>query len=414
MYRTFIFVLFNTYDTLVHRLDLMRDFDPGDVILWLLPHTGAGFDGAEVTTDLSKNKSRLIAARCGAAKEREITRVEREGTEVPQERGSFEDTPSLVFLFSHGARTSLGVVGGCAMDADFHISDMVGVSRYHLAITFDAQNRPILRDLGSTSGTKLTYNGEKGYRLSNFDWPLVGPSIANGRPPILNITDQIQFKVILPSRDYTSPGHIERVARFRAGTEDPENQLASLIIQSGQSTKLPSKQDTPSRSLDSHPQFYKEVIGKGSFGIVVYFWSFSDREEFVVKQPLPKLIKDRNFSETTWRKEADIMRSISHVRIALTTFSCQPEIVTNSRGLRSTLLHFGTRHSLLTQDWNLSMFKVARSTNIPYRPSRVRRYSANYLLLWNIFTAEILRSDTATSNLKIFSLLLNEKWVAST
>lgn len=291
----------------------MNEIDPRDVILWLLPHRGEGFDGAAFATAKPENKLRFVAARHDSPKQRDIPREERAGTELPVEYGLFENTDCLVFLFSHGARTSVGVVGGCTIDADFSLQDMPGVSKYHFTITFDDQNLPIIRDLGSTGGTKVTYNGEKGQRLSSFDWPLVGPSIANGKPSILNITDLLQFKVILPNHDYTSPEYIDKVKKFRTGTGDPENLFASLIIQSAQGTRLPSGQQTSSTGPRSRPIFYKKQIGKGAYGVVTYVWNLTTREEYVVKQPLPNLIKSRTFGETTWRKEADIMRSISHV-----------------------------------------------------------------------------------------------------
>ncbi len=317
-----ISVLLKIHDTSAVRLDLMDEIDPRDVILWLLPHQSEGFEGAARATGLPANKSRFVAARHDSPKQRDIPREERAGTELPAEYGLFENTDCLVFLFSHGARTSVGVVSGCAVNVDFPLQDILGVSKYHFAITFDEQNRPIARDLGSTGGTKVTYNEEKRQRLSNFDWPLVGPSITNGKPPILNITDRIQFMVIVPDHDYACPGYVDKVNKFRTGTGDPENLFASLIIQSGQSTRLPSGQQTPSRGPRSGPGFYKQRIGNGAFGVVIFVWNLTTREEYVVKQPLPKLINSRTFSEKTWRKEVEIMESISHVSTGIPEFSC--------------------------------------------------------------------------------------------
>ncbi|KAL9009200.1 MAG: hypothetical protein Q9173_005748, partial [Seirophora scorigena] len=130
------------------------------------------------------------------------------------------DTDSLAVRWSHGARTSVGVVGGCAANIDLSFPNLRGISKYYFAITFDNKNRPIVRDLGSKGGTKVTYDREHGQRLSSFDWPLEGPSIANGKPPILNITDLVQFKVILPDHDYASPEYIDKkhIVAFRGAT----------------------------------------------------------------------------------------------------------------------------------------------------------------------------------------------------
>ena len=142
---------------------------PRDVILWLLPHKGEGFDSATFAIADSKNQLRHVSARHDPPKQPDIAREERGGTELPVEYGFFKNTACLVFLFSHCARTSVGIVGGCAVNADLVLQDLPGVSRYHFSITFDEQSRPIARDLGSTGGTKVTYNGEEGQRLSNFD-----------------------------------------------------------------------------------------------------------------------------------------------------------------------------------------------------------------------------------------------------
>ncbi|MCJ1424194.1 hypothetical protein MMC29_002081 [Sticta canariensis] len=220
--------------------------DPDDVILYLLPHKSEGFDGAAFATAMPENKSRFLAGRgSDALKPPKIPhRQERGGTELPVERGLLENTDCLVVRFSQGARTRVGVVAGLAAHADLTIQKIPGISTFHLAFTFDDQYRPIVRDLGSTGGTKVTYNEEEAERLSNFDWLLQGPSIARGKPPVLNITDLVQFKVIVPPRDITSPDYIDRVKRFRMGTADPDELFASFIIQSAQGTRLPPPADS--------------------------------------------------------------------------------------------------------------------------------------------------------------------------
>ena len=71
-------------------------------------------------------------------------------------------------------------MGGHAANADLAFQNIPGISHFHLAFIIDGQHRPIVRDLGSTGGTKVTYNGEEGERLSNFDWLLEGPSGKHG------------------------------------------------------------------------------------------------------------------------------------------------------------------------------------------------------------------------------------------
>ncbi|MCJ1423372.1 hypothetical protein MMC29_001255 [Sticta canariensis] len=146
-------------------------------------------------------------------------------------------------------------------------------------------------------GTKVTYNGEERDRLSSIDWPLVGPSIiTNGKPPILNITDRVQFKVVVPHRSITSPEYIDEVKKFRMGTGDPEN----------------LGQQTPSTGSRSRQILYMTKFGEGAYGVVTYVWDLTTREEYVVKRPLRKLIKSGKVDLKSWRIEAEIMRTISH------------------------------------------------------------------------------------------------------
>ena len=97
------------------------------------------------------------------------------------------------------------------------------------------------------------------------------------------------------------------------GMEDPENLFASLIIRSVQGTRLPTGQQTPSTGPRSRPILYKQSLGQGSFGVVMFVWNVATREEYVVKTPLQKLIDSGGVDQESWMKEASIMRSISHV-----------------------------------------------------------------------------------------------------
>ena len=72
----------------------------------------------------------------------------------------------------------------------------------------------------------------------------------------------------------------------------------------------------------SRPILYRKKLGKGVYGEVTYIWNLTTREEYVVKRPLAKLITSRTFGEEMWIKEAEIMRSISHVGTNVPEPSC--------------------------------------------------------------------------------------------
>lgn len=146
--------------------------DVDDIILSLFPHRGEGFDGAAFATAMPENKSRFLAARPSEApRQHDIPRHQhRAGTELPVERGLLQNTDCLVLRFSQGARTRVGVVGGHAANVDLVFQDISGISNFHLAFTFDDQYRLIARDLGSTGGTKITYEGESAGLTSTGCW----------------------------------------------------------------------------------------------------------------------------------------------------------------------------------------------------------------------------------------------------
>lgn len=78
---------------------------------------------------------------------------------------------------------------------------------------------------------------------------------------------------------------------------------------------------------------------------MTYVWNLSTREEYVVKRPLDELIRSRNYDEKTWRKEAEIMQSITHVSMDVPESSCLLILVANARDLRSILLRSEVRLS---------------------------------------------------------------------
>lgn len=187
------------------------------------------------------------------------------------------------------ARTCYGVVCGTALNADLTLTQINSISVHHIAFTFDDRNRPIARDLGSTGGTVITYDGEARDRRSGFDWPLLGPSITKGKPPVLNIGDTIKFRVFIPPRDLASPDYIKRVERFRLGTADPGDLFGALNIHSARRTQLQSGQKSPTRGHG--PIIYTKALGEGGFGAVQYHCNLKTGDEYVIKQPLEKHIK---------------------------------------------------------------------------------------------------------------------------
>lgn len=290
--------------------------DP-DVILYMYPNDGETGQ-AYHTIDMPENKSRLLPPRCGATSKPSKPhatrgRGEREKTAQPEERSTLDDMNCLAVRFSDGARSRYGVVAGSNRDADLILEDEKGVSGFHFAFTFDDQNRPIVRDLGSTFGTRVSYDGEDELPRKNFDWLLQGPRFSGTRKPlVLYVTNEMHFKVVVPPHDTKSPDYTARVARFREGKEETEDLLAALAVKSRDATRAPTEAQTP---LDhSRTVMFKQIVGEGSFGTVTYAWNTTTGDEYALKEP------KKDFRLWDWKKEAAIMASVSHVSAAARQF----------------------------------------------------------------------------------------------
>ncbi|KAF1994018.1 kinase-like protein [Amniculicola lignicola CBS 123094] len=302
--------------------------DP-DIILYLYPNDGPGKVGAREAIALSQGGPRYMPPRRRDAlgQHDSPSRQDRESTEQPEEQRDLESSACLVLRFSHGAKTRHGVVAGRAPNVDLPLRKLPGISRFHLAFTFDDKDRLIVRDLGSLCGTRVIYDGEEGVRRSNFDYLLQGPRILGNNPPVLNVTGDVQFKVVVPPRDITSQDYIDRVARFRQGTADPEDLFASLVLRSALGTQPPTGTHTAPKLSD--PALVKKTLGKGAFGIVTYVWNATTGEEYALKEPLEKFIQSGKVITEDWKREAQVMGYISHDHIVAfrdATFSPWPQL----------------------------------------------------------------------------------------
>jgi len=291
--------------------------DP-DIIAYLCPTDGQGREGAVFAISMPQNKSRFIPPRRGNVWEPydASSRQVRELTEQPEELHVLEDNPRLAVRFSDIPKTSIGLVAGRCRDADLVLPSMKGVSWYHFALVFDHQNFLVVRDLGATVGTRVIYNDEEGERGHNIDWSAHGPGLLKGKTPIIKVVGDLQFKLVVVNHDTTSKTYLDNVARFRQGVAATENLFSDLCLRSHPQTELPTPHGarTPS-SKPSSPIYWRKELGRGQFGVVTYVWDVTTREEYAVKEPLEESrTRDKvRLTIKSWRKEADIMKNISHV-----------------------------------------------------------------------------------------------------
>lgn len=97
-------------------------------------------------------------------------RDDREVTEPPDEpadrkASEFDGMPFIDVRFSKVPRSSHGLLFGCTKKCDVVLPNIKGPSNYHFCLTFDDQNRFIVKDLDSSLGTEVTYDNKgKGTR----------------------------------------------------------------------------------------------------------------------------------------------------------------------------------------------------------------------------------------------------------
>ena len=313
------FILFGIHDTSAHVS--INDFNFDDVILYLLPHSGEGYDGAAFAISMLRNKSRFVAARHDLPKHRDIPRQERDGTEQSVERELLENTDCLVVRFSDDAKTHVDVVDECERDAniDLTFQNILGISRFHFVFIFDEQNISIAKNLGSTGGTKIIYNGKKKKRLSNSDWPLINFSIAKGKLSIFNIINFVQFKVIVSHWNITFRNYVDRVKSFHEGTVNSENLFAFFIIQSAQGIRLPYR---TTRATDGFPlpsdSLQKETRW-GCFGNWHVYETWQFEKNMWQKDRWKNLSKTAKLMKKIEKKH--IKRNIFHVNVSFLAFS---------------------------------------------------------------------------------------------
>lgn len=226
--------------------------------------------------------------------------------ETPQNRGTRESTapletrvvdpdtlPYIELRFSDGPRTSSGFVFGKDPEAsDIVLPDDKHISRRHFALTYnnkfdDGRYRLIVRDLGSTCGTIVTYDNEGGELRSNFDWTIDGFSVPNRKKQvIIEVPESLQLRVIVNHHhNTTSPTYVENVERFRQGVAGTLDLFGVLDIQTGPETERRSQVYSPVR----HPFTLSQGwIAQGGFGAVSRRWDVSTGKEYARKQPIGK------------------------------------------------------------------------------------------------------------------------------
>ncbi|KAL9011296.1 MAG: hypothetical protein Q9173_003850 [Seirophora scorigena] len=221
-----------------------------------------------------------------------FARREREATvdvedEDEEEHDDLSYEACIKVTFDHLPNTTYGLRAGRSDAAELRLIKLPGVSFFHFALTFDANYRLVVRDLGSTCGTMVIYDRLERARRSHFDWIVGGSDFLEGVSRIIvNIAKSIQFQLVVPRHDIQSESYKAKVDRFRAGTADTEQllDLGRVGLLSRVRTELPSGVQTPSGRAAKDVTVRKE-IGHGTFAVVYRVWNVSTGEQYARKIP---------------------------------------------------------------------------------------------------------------------------------
>ena len=288
-----------------------------DVFARLYPAEGLdGLESAAYVIKLEENQSRYVPPRQlrPSSSESQDTRVgcsrqDREGTQMPQVQLHYhlEYRACLALSFSNGPKTSHGFVFGRDPQADVVLPSMPGLSFQHFSVKFNDDGFVVVRDLGSTGGTSVSY-GEKnrGDPRRNVEWIVGGHSFIEKKTPIIiTVTPFLRFQIVVPHFDRTQ-SFWEKVEKFRMGTTDTEDLFGGLNLISRPHTELGTGAQTPAEE----PMELREKLGRGSFGVVYYIFDASSGKECALKEPVEELDEAEI---RRWENEVKMMQRVSHV-----------------------------------------------------------------------------------------------------
>lgn len=223
--------------------------------------------------------------------------------------------------FAEAVRPSRGFVVGsdAGCDVVVPLSQKAKLSSRHFSLAFDKGGRLIVQDLGSRSGTIVSYDGQGEEIRRNFCWIVSDfGDLLKVNEIQIHVSNEVSFRLEVPSPSW------EYHIRARDLMEAVQNPKRFDEPERSQGNLVPSR-------LDTGPIFIKTVLGEGGHGIAYHCWNVSTGDAHVVKQARMEDLKRGaafsmlEFSTSTstpfnWVKpEANLMELVSHVRTTTPT-----------------------------------------------------------------------------------------------
>lgn len=204
-------------------------------------------------------------------------------------------------------RTDNGLVFGSHKSCDIRLPSSKTRSLYHFAITFDEQNRMVIRDLRSVHGLEVQYDGQGQGRRREFTWIIHGAAfLKNVRQISIRVHEDLVIS-IKPKRSFdpSLQATKSQIKRFRPGQRLTFKYFPKSLFGTDYATKT--------IALAVAPIHLQRFLGQGTFGAVVWHWNVSDGSEFAIKKPANNWAISHDDLET-WRREFTLLKQYPHVR----------------------------------------------------------------------------------------------------
>ncbi|OAA64390.1 serine/threonine protein kinase [Niveomyces insectorum RCEF 264] len=157
-----------------------------------------------------------------------------------------------------------------------------GIGDRQGCLAFDAQDRLVYQDTRDANlpgdGSAVLFDGQGDVKRRRFTWILGGTEFVDTEHPVivLKLHDKLSFRVHVPSRDWTTNAHKEKVARFRHQSGLQHNAFPSFL--NDRTTVAPI---TGARLLPRGPVFIERTapLGSGGFGLVKRLYDEATKTE---------------------------------------------------------------------------------------------------------------------------------------
>ena len=225
---------------------------------------------AKATISKSENSSRHFDA---TKRAQSLGPSSRETTVSLESQEDHEDARDKAYEFDNGLHLTFGHPPkgriGFAFGRNPNACDVVlpnvgsGISGRHFYLTFDHQNRLIIKD-ASRNGTIVEYNGKGGFRRKSFTWIISGHSVVDRKKLIVvKPHDQIWLRIVVSKHQACKSEYVDNVRRFREEMTENDQLPMSLL---GLPSLLSTAENSEAQTVSQKSILLEDKqLGEGSF-----------------------------------------------------------------------------------------------------------------------------------------------------